>query len=91
LAGPRIERHGLGEELYVFFTAVAEGWRGPFLLTRLVARHRGELQRALVQLPGSIPEHGEAQRFVASYQILNWLKAEDDFADSHAASRRTSE
>jgi hypothetical protein len=37
LAGPRIERQGLGGGLYVFFTAVAEGWRGPFLFTRLVA------------------------------------------------------
>jgi hypothetical protein len=30
IAGPRIERQGLGCELYVFFTALAEGWRGPF-------------------------------------------------------------
>ena len=37
LAGPRIERQGLGGGLYVFFTAVAEGWRGPFLFTHLVA------------------------------------------------------
>ena len=50
LAGPRIERQGLGEELYVFFTAVAEGWRGPFLSTRLIAQHRsyGVAKAALI-------------------------------------------
>ena len=36
IAGPRIERQGLGCELYVFFTALAEGWRGPFFTMPLV-------------------------------------------------------
>src|SRR3981189_1306279 len=41
LAGPRIERQGLGCELYVFFTAIAEGWRGPFFRSLFEPQDKG--------------------------------------------------
>jgi hypothetical protein len=56
LTGPRIEHQGLGGGLYVFFTAIAEGWRGPFLFTRLIlqAKYRGDFNVVPICLGGRV-------------------------------------